>query len=294
MCQAWFTKSGKRLGSYDLSAAVTCCQPTLKSKYLLTSSADGNATIFEVETGKVVKTYSHKTPTRDCAWAIGEQMFIVVQMGGKALPSQISMWGFDPEGDEDDDEPVRVLSIVGSECKGNFRKARFLDVEGTVLAIHDDGVISKWNSDDEACIASNQIAKLALTDLFLTPDRGLALVTSTDQNAYLVNVETLEVIKTYKSNRPLNAGCISPILNHTLLGGGQDKHQVTLSATDQGHFETQFWHTLYEECLTEVPGHYGPINSLAITRDGTAFISGSEDGNVRLYHFDQGYFKCTY
>lgn len=290
-CQAWYTQEGKRLGSYDLQAAVTCCEPTLNSKFLLTSSSDGNASVFDIETGALLKQFPHKQPLRDCAWAIGESMFAVVQTHSKSCPSQISVWTFDHtdlEGVE-----VRTLVLHGSDITGTFQKARFVDTSGTLIAIHNDGTVSKWNTDDEACIEYKKISEKPLTDISLTPDRGLALITSRDHRAYLVNVETLEIVKTYESDRPLNAAAMSPTMNHVLVAGGQDKHEVTLSGTTEGHFEVEFWHSIYEERLESVTGHYGPVNSLSVSRDGKAFISGSEDGNIRLYHFDDVYFKSS-
>lgn len=232
---------------------------------------------------------------RYCAWALGNQMFATVENKSKNQSSRVNIWIFDAEDPEEptDELNVRTITTDKTPLTGVFMKAKFLDASNTLIAVHDDGYVSKWDTGEEELIQHQKLTDGVLTDVYLTPDRGLALITSRDNKAYLIKTETFEVVKTYESDRPLNAAVISPILNHTLLAGGQDKHEVTLSSSD-GNFEIEFWHTIYCERLESVPGHYGPVNSLAMTRDGKIFISGAEDGNVRLYHFDDGYFKCTY
>lgn len=303
--QLWRSKDGQRLGSYDHPAAVNCCDVTARSDFLLTAAGDGVARVFAVETGTKLAEYKHASPTRHCTWAIANEMFAVIQNKGKKNPSRIVVWDFPTTNDgaisrsdqDPDDGPLRLLSVPKEDEDkiGAFHKCVFTDHEFHILAIHNNGWVTLWDSGDECLIASAQLSATGavLTDIQLTHDRGLALITCRDQKAYLINTTDLSVVKTYQSDRPLNTGCISPILNHTLLAGGQDKHEVTTS-TSGGQFEVEFWHTIYEEKLTEVVGHYGPVNTVAMSRDGKMFASGGEEGQVRLYHFDDGYFKCTY
>ncbi len=102
-------------------------------------------------------------------------------------------------------------------------------------------------------------------------------------------MQTLEILKTYQSDRPMNSADISPIFDHVVVGGGQEasqvraaagchgihllrascqaiqahclvgRHggaptcgaavavQVTLTSSRQGKFETDFYHTVFEE-----------------------------------------------
>ena len=48
---------------------------------------------------------------------------------------------------------------------------------------------------------------------------------------------------------------------------------------------------IYEEEFGRVKGHFGPVNTLAFHPDGRSFVSGSEDGYIRLHHFDSEYFE---
>ena len=60
-----------------------------------------------------------------------------------------------------------------------------------------------------------------------------------------------------------------------------------------GKFETRFFHMIYEEEFGRVKGHFGPINALAIHPYGKSYASGSEDGFIRLHHFDNTYLKTN-
>jgi ribosomal protein L37AE/L43A len=50
------------------------------------------------------------------------------------------------------------------------------------------------------------------------------------------------VLKTYQTDRPVNAALIHPNKEHILLGGGQDAMNVTTTGGRVGKFETRFFH----------------------------------------------------
>ena len=41
--------------------------------------------------------------------------------------------------------------------------------------------------------------------------------------------------------------------------------------------------------LGSIPGHFGPVETLAFSPDGRSFVSGGLDGYVRINHFDDSY-----
>lgn len=114
---------------------------------------------------------------------------------------------------------------------------------------------------------------------------------SRDTTAKLFDSESLMCLKTYKTERPVNSAAISPILDHVVLGGGQDAMEVTTTSTKAGKFDSRFFHLIYEEEFARLKGHFGPINSLAFHPDGKSYASGGEDGFVRVQSFDSTYFE---
>ncbi len=51
---------------------------------------------------------------------------------------------------------------------------------------------------------------------------------------------------------------------------------------------------IYQDEIGMVRGHFGPINAVAFHPDGRSFVTGGEDGYVRLQHFDQSYFNVLH
>ncbi len=103
----------------------------------------------------------------------------------------------------------------------------------------------------------------------------------------LFDIETLELLKTYTTERPVNSAAISPIKDHVILGGGQEaievfdylfvfllkiRIQVTQTSVQTGKFEARFFHLIFEEEFARVKGHFGPINTIAIHPDGKRFV----------------------
>lgn len=54
----------------------------------------------------------------------------------------------------------------------------------------------------------------SINDMQLSKDGGFLITASKDCTAKLFNAETLECLKTYKTERPVNSAAISPIMDH--------------------------------------------------------------------------------
>ena len=66
---------------------------------------------------------------------------------------------------------------------------------------------------------------------------------------------------------------------------------VTTTSARQGKFEARFWHKVFEEECATLPGHFGPLNTIAVSPNGKVYASGGEDGYVRVYWFDNTFFS---
>lgn len=69
------------------------------------------------------------------------------------------------------------------------------------------------------------------------------------------DIATLQEMKQYTTETPLNSACIAPQKPYVILGGGQDAMSVTTTSQRAGKFESRFWHKLFEEEVGRVRGH---------------------------------------
>ena len=134
----------------------------------------------------------------------------------------------------------------------------------------------------------------SISDMQFSPDLTYFITSSRDTNSFLVDVSTLQVLKKYETDCPLNTAVITPLKEFIILGGGQEAKDVTTTSANEGKFEARFYHKIFEEEIGRVQGHFGPLNTVAISPQGTSYASGGEDGFIRLHHFEKSYFDFKY
>lgn len=293
----WYSANGERLGSYiGHSGAVNDCDVNYETTRLLTASSDTTAKLWDVETGKVLCTFQHKCPVRSVAFAHGGTMILTVQDKAMQQTPAIFIFNLPEEGVDavDSSDSVRRFEPeLDKDVKINC--ALWGALNQTIICCCDDGTLRLWDVADGKELNVVVAHKSPIKNITFSKDQTMFISASSDQTAKLWSVKdnTLQCMKEYKCDRPLNAAAISPVMNHVIMGGGQEAMNVTTTAAKQGRFEVEFFHTFYKEQLGNVKGHFGPVNSLAFSPDGTSFVSGGEDGYIRLHHFDAKYFELN-
>jgi len=129
----------------------------------------------------------------------------------------------------------------------------------------------------------------AVTSLQFAKYQGLFLSASKDGFAKLIDTRTLEVVRSYETGRPLNAVAMSPLMDHVIVGGGESAEEVTMSELTAANFKVRFFHSIFCGELGSILGHFGPVNALAFSPDGKQFVSGGQDGFVRVHNFGEDY-----
>lgn len=290
---AWYADNGERVGNYiGHEGAVWDVDIDFTSTILITASADRTAKLWEVETGKELFSFGHQSSVRSCGFAEGDRMVLTVGENNFDQQATIFIYNVAPEITQDmSDEPVRAMFAKNT---GKIYGALWGGLNSFIISAGEDGTIRKWNvetgQEEHAVKAHNKPIK----SITYNKDKTMFITASGDHTAKLYDVRSLECLKTYNSDRPLNAASISPIMNHVIVGGGQDAMNVTVTSSKVGHFQVDFFHTVYMEYMGNVKGHFGPVHTVAFNPDGKSYASGSEDGYVRLHHFDKEYFNQKY
>jgi translation initiation factor 3 subunit I len=289
----WYSDNGERLGTYNgHEGAVWDMDINFTSTRLLTASADRSARLWDVCTGKQLFAFEHKSSVRAVSFAEGDRMILTVAENNFNQQAAIHVYNVADDVADQAPEPVRVLKP--SEDCGKIYRAMWGALNQTIIACGEDGYVRKWDVESGAEIAKVLVHKAGIRDMQYNKDRTMIITASRDSTAKITDVKTFEVMKSFVSDRPLNSAAISPLMNHVIMGGGQDAMNVTVTSSKVGHFEIDFHHLVYEEFMGSVKGHFGPVNSCAFCPDGKSFASGSEDGYVRLHHFEKDYFNPKY
>ncbi|KVH89880.1 eukaryotic translation initiation factor 3 subunit I-like [Cynara cardunculus var. scolymus] len=291
MPTVWFADNGERLGTYrGHNGAVWCCDVSRDSSRLITGSADQSAKLWDVQSGTQLFTFSFDSPARAVDFAVGDKLAVITTDPFMGLSSAIHVKCI--AADPDDQVGDSVLVLKGPQ--GRINRAVWGPLNKTIISAGEDAVVRIWDTETGKLLQENDKEvghKKTVTSLAKATDGSHFLTGSLDKSAKLWDIRSLTLIKTYFTERPVNAVAMSPLLNHVVLGGGQDASAVTTTDHRAGKFEAKFYDKILQEEIGGVKGHFGPINALAFNPDGKSFSSGGEDGYVRLHHFDPDYFK---
>merc|ERR1712113_309425 len=146
-----------------------------------------------------------------------------------------------------------------------------------------------WNRDQTLFVTGSKDNNCKLWD---TVEVGKIAAENAKSGSHMTgDIDDLEPLHLYATDRPVNACAISPTKLHVITGGGQEAMSVALTAGSAGKFETRFFHMVFENQFGMVKGHFGPINVMAFHPDGRSFSTGGEDGYVRINFFDNDYLK---
>lgn len=286
----WYAHNGERLGTYQgHNGAVWCCDVSRDSTRLITGSADQTVKLWKVENGTQLFSFKFDSPARSVDFSEGDELALITTDPFMELRSAIHVKRIEKDLSRQDSESI--LTIPGS--KGRINRAVWGPLNRTIISAGEDAVVRLWDSETGKLLKESDPEKghqKGITSLAKSADGSFFLTGASDKSAKLWDIRTLTLIKTYVTERPVNAVAISPIFDHVVIGGGQSASDVTTTDRRAGKFEAKFFHMILEEEIGGVKGHFGPINALAFNPDGRSFASGGEDGYVRLHHFDPDYF----
>ncbi|KAG0308938.1 translation initiation factor eIF3 subunit [Dissophora globulifera] len=289
----WFSHNGERLGTYDGHVgAVWTVDVNSTSTLLVSGSADNTAKLWDVSNGKCLKSWEFNTAVRCVKFSEDNKRVLLVTEPRMGYPATLQIFHVENGLTESvSSEPLAVFHPEGSK----ITVAAWGPLDKYIVVGRENGSVALMDPETGKYISTNTVHELTLTDLQMSADRTYFITASKDKSAKIVETESLEVLKTYITDTPLNSAAIMPkVQEFVVVGGGQEAMDVTRTSSRQGKFECRFWHKILEEEVGRVRGHFGPINTIAIHPDGRSFASGGEDGYVRVHHFDDDFFSFKF
>ncbi|KAJ1821741.1 translation initiation factor eIF3 subunit [Coemansia sp. RSA 2671] len=287
----WYSHNGEHIGCYvgHLGALWTVdCNKT--STLVITGAADNTARLWHAETGRMLHTWELPTAVKRVEFSHDDQYVLMVTEERMGHKSGIYVFAIDISRPEQSDEPIVILRASGA--KPTVAAWSYLDK--FIVSGHEDGSLSLYDWRNEEVVQTAKAHDSIITDMQMWKDGTYFITSSRDMTARLFETATLEPMKIYKTDAPLNTATMTPTQDLVILGGGQAASEVTTTSSRQGKFESRFFHKIFEDEVGRSRGHFGPINTLAVQPDGKGFASGGEDGLVRVHHFDPEYFKFKY
>ncbi|KAF2742363.1 eukaryotic translation initiation factor-like protein 3 subunit [Sporormia fimetaria CBS 119925] len=291
---AWFSHNGERFGTYHgHQGALWTVDVDPTSTLLATGGADNTMRLWEVNTGELLSTWDFPTAVKRVEFSPdGRQLLCVTEKRSGHLGTVV-VFDINPD-PKAQQSKEHTLRIVCEDSKATV--AGFSYLAEFIIVCHEDGSISQYDAKTGEKLFNTQAHEedMLITDLQWAPDRTYFITACKDKTSKIVAADSLEVLKTFVTDTPLNSAAITPVKDYVILGGGQAAMDVTTTSARQGKFEARFYHKIFQEEIGRVRGHFGPLNYVAVHPDGTGYCSGGEDGYVRVHHFDKPYFDFMY
>jgi len=292
----WWTDSGERIGTFNgHRGAIYSIDVDRSSKYLLSGSADCTVKLWEAENGTEINSWSSDIVVRCVKFSHGDDKFLVITDTVMGLQAMIQVYQlYDEFGDiisRVSKKKDKILFQIEETDKLKIYKGIWGFNNETIITCNSDGSVRVYDTERQRLSSNQKVHEAPITSIKSDKDCITFVTASKDGKAKLFDIRNMEVIKTFDIGRPINCADISPLMEHVVMGGGERAEEVTMSGATTEQFQVRFYHSIYEEELGSVIGHFGPINSISFNPDGRSFASGGEDGYVRLRHFPRSYFE---
>jgi len=289
----WFSDNGERFGTYNgHKGAVWCLDTNPDSTLLVTGGADSCAKVWEVTTGKELYSFPVETAVRTTAFSLGgDKMFF---SNDKRMRKEHEIYFFNIAKEGETQEMKPYLTITVDDALPKVTAAVWGPLDEYIITGHEDGALRSWDATTGELKDEMFHHRDSIRDIRMANDQTMFVTASKDHQACLFSAYDLKHLKTYQTDKPVNGAALSPMRDHVVVGGGQEAMAAALTSSRAGKFESRFFHTIFEEEIGRVKGHFGPINTVDFHPDGRSYASGSEDGFVRIHQFDESYFLFSY
>jgi WD40 repeat protein len=232
------------------------------SRYALSGSWDKTLKLWEVATGRCLRTF--QGDTNSITW---------LSMDGRYALSS-------------DDQTLKLWEVSTGDCLRTFKGhtspvlAVCLSTDGRyALSGSADDTVKLWEVATGRCLRTFEGHTSCVNWVCLSPDGRHALSGSLDDTLKLWEVATGRCLRTFEAHSSwVNSVCLSGDGRHALSGS----HDGTL----------KLWEMATGRCLRTFDGHMSEVSSVCLSADGRYALSGSKDHTLKLWEVATG--RCLH
>uniref|UniRef100_A0A4W5KR39 Serine-threonine kinase receptor-associated protein n=1 Tax=Hucho hucho TaxID=62062 RepID=A0A4W5KR39_9TELE len=269
VANVWYSVNGERLGTYNgHTGALWCVDCDWDTKNVLTGSADNSC--------KQLAMLNTSSAVRTCGFDFSGN--IIMFSTEKQMGYQCFLNYFDLRDPPSrlDNQPYLTPYLTVPCAESKITSAVWGPLGEFVIAGHENGEINQFSAKvhtpthTHTSLYTFREHRRNTKQINDIQTSTMVITASKDCSSKLFDSATLDHIKSFKTERSVNSAAISPIMDHVVMGGGQEAMEVTRI----GKFEARFFHAAYEE--------FGRVTS----DPSTVYSSGGEDGYTRIHHFE--------
>ncbi len=258
------------LGHTDAVSSIDC---SIDGKYLLSGSVDKTLKLWEIATGKCLRTFEGHNG--------------LIQSVGLSSDGKYALSG--AAHDNNDDNTLKLWDVSTGECLRTFEGHRdsvrsvSFSLDGKfALSGSSDKTIKLWNVKTRQCLRTLVGHTDYIQSVGFSADGKYVLSASSDHTIKLWDIVTSKCLRTFTGHK-------DSVNSMSLSADG--KYALTAS-TDK---TIKLWNIsdfAYGGSLRTFEGHKDRVTSVSFSADGKYGLSGSPDNTVKLWDIQTG--KCLH
>lgn len=191
------------------------------------------------------------------------------------------------------DESCSVYSKTFT--KETFTRMKFGCLDNRIYYSTVNGYVKCISLDLEQDLMEIKVSQNEITSINFSKKFEFLVIT-TYEGCVILDPSTFEEIERIKTDYKMNCAQVSPLCTtkmgskpHIIMGGGVQARDIAMAK--EGGLDILLYNMISNKMLSQIRGHYGPVNWLEWYKDGCGFVSAGEEGIVRVFRFDASYFE---